>query len=48
MDITNKTIEELKVLAYDQMVVFEQTKANLSLISQEIEKKTKEIEDAKL
>lgn len=39
MDITTKTLEELKVMAYDQLVVLEQTQNNLKVINQEIAKR---------
>ena len=42
MDITKLTISELKALAYDQIVLLNQTQANLNAIQQEIAKREKE------
>ena len=39
IDLKTMTIEELKSLAYDQIVLLEQTKTNLNLIQQEIANK---------
>lgn len=39
MDITSKTTEELKALAYDQLLVLNQTQTNIKLIEQEIAKR---------
>lgn len=44
MDITKKTLDELKSLAYDQIVLLEQTKNNLSILNAEIEKRVKELD----
>lgn len=38
-DITKMNIQELKALAFDQITLLEQTKLNLQLIQQEINKK---------
>ena len=47
MDITKKSVEELKALAYDQMAMLEQTQANLQAINAEIARKTQEAEEVK-
>jgi len=39
MDITKLTIEQLKALGFDQMVLLQQTQNNLNLILAEIEKR---------
>lgn len=36
MDIKTQTLEQLKSLAYDQLVLFNQTQNNLKLLEQEI------------
>ena len=40
MDLTKATLTELKVLAYDQLAMQEQIRANLQAINAEIAKKT--------
>jgi hypothetical protein len=42
MDITTKTIDELKVIAYDLLVSLEQTQANLKIVNEQIQKKMNE------
>jgi len=42
MDITGKTVEELKVIAYDLMVLAEQTQQSLQTVSQAIVKQSEE------
>ena len=42
MDITKKTVEELKALAYDQMAIKQQAEMNLQALNEEIGKKIKE------
>ena len=39
MDITTLTIEQLKALGFDQMVLLQQTQNNLNMILAEIEKR---------
>ena len=39
------TLEALKALAYDQVLLLEQTQNNLRLINQEIAEKSKEIKE---
>jgi len=46
MDITTKTLEELKALAYDVLVVRDNATRNLQLIEAEIAKKTPKTEEA--
>ena len=41
MDITKKTVEQLKSLAYDQMAMKQQCEMNLQAINEEIGKKMK-------
>ena len=41
MELKDKTLEELKVLAYDQIVLLEQTQRNLQIINQAIAEKNK-------
>ena len=43
MDITNLTLEQLKALAYDQIMIIQQAQANLNLVNQQMEK-LKEVE----
>jgi len=45
MDITTLTIEQLKALAYDQILVLNQTQVNINMIQAEIVKRE---QDAKL
>ncbi len=40
MDITKKTLDELKSLAYDQMVELQRVQNNLQLLNNEILKKS--------
>jgi hypothetical protein len=42
MDITTLTIEQLKALAYDQILLLQQTQNNLNLIQAEIKKREEE------
>lgn len=42
MDLTSKTIDELKVIAYDLLANKEQTERNLQLVNQTIAKKYEE------
>ncbi len=42
MDITKLNLNELKVLAYDEMVKFEQSQNNLKIINEEIIKRNSE------
>ena len=44
INLEEKTVVELKGLAYDQMVALQQIQNNLNLINQQIEKKSKEPE----
>lgn len=44
MDLTSKTIDELKVIAYDLLASKEQTERNLQLVNQTIAKKYEEQE----
>ncbi len=39
MDITTMTLEQLKALAYDQIVLLQQTQNNLALLQAEIKKR---------
>ena len=39
MDISTLTIEQLKALAYDQIVLIQQSQNNLNLIQAEIQKR---------
>lgn len=39
MDLEKMTIEQLKALAYDQIVLIEQCQNNLRIINQEIQKR---------
>ncbi len=47
MDITNLSVVELKALAFDTLVVIENSQKNLQLINQEINKKINEPKDIK-
>ena len=47
MDITKKTVEQLKSLAYDQIAMKQQAEANLQALNEEIGKKMKEEEPKK-
>ena len=38
--IEDMTIDELKILAYDQLCILEQVKTNLALIKQEMDKRS--------
>ena len=40
MDLSKMTTEEIKAIGYDQAVLLEQTKLNLQLISQELQKRS--------
>ena len=42
MDITTKSVIELKALAYDQLKILEQTQINLRALNVEMEKREKE------
>ena len=42
MDLTKLTDEALKALGYDQVKLLNQTQTNLTLIEQELAKRTKE------
>ena len=42
MDLQSKTIDELKVIAYDLLASKEQTERNLALVNQTIAKKYEE------
>jgi hypothetical protein len=42
MDITKQTVEQLKSLAYDQMVELERIQTNLRILNTEIEKRKNE------
>jgi hypothetical protein len=42
IDISDKTIQELKALAYDEIVKLENAQSNLKLINELIAKKQKE------
>jgi hypothetical protein len=44
MDISKMTVEELKALAYDQIVLLNQTQTNLNILQAEIAKRAKEKE----
>jgi phosphoribosyl-ATP pyrophosphohydrolase len=39
MDISNMTIEELKALCYDQIVLLNQAQANINVIQAELQKR---------
>lgn len=43
INLEEKTVVELKALAYDQLNVLQQIQNNINLINQHIEKKTKEV-----
>jgi hypothetical protein len=47
MDINKMTLEELKVLAYDQLALLEQTKNNLQVINQKINERSESKPEAK-
>ncbi|MBT4088518.1 MAG: hypothetical protein HOE30_08510 [Deltaproteobacteria bacterium] len=47
MDITKKTVEELKVIAYDLGMNLAQTRQNLQIIEQEIAKRSEPKTDGK-
>jgi len=40
MDISTKTLDEMKTLAYDQIVLLNQTQTNLNILQQEIAKRS--------
>lgn len=42
MNLNEKTIDELKVIAYDLLVSLEQTQANLKIVNETIAKKLQE------
>lgn len=42
MDITTKTVVELKALAFDEIVKFESAQKNIQIINAEIAKRAKE------
>jgi len=41
MNLEELTIEQLKALAYDQIVLLNQTQANISILQAEIDKRLK-------
>ena len=50
MDLSKKTVEELKALAYDQLVQLQITQRNINLLDEAIAKKQaepKDVNDAK-
>lgn len=47
MDITQLTLEQLKALCYDQLVILNQTQANINVLQAEIQKREKEIQEIK-
>ena len=47
MDITKKSVDELKSLAYDQMVELQRIQQNLQLINNEIAKRAEVKEEKK-
>ena len=42
MDLTKKTVEELKAMAYDQLAAKGQAEQNLQILNQEIAKRVSE------
>lgn len=48
MDITKLTLEELKALAYDQIMLIQQSQNNLNLIQAEIERRKQNEKSADL
>lgn len=42
MDISTKTVDELKVIAYDLLASLEQTQMNLKIVNETISKKLSE------
>jgi hypothetical protein len=42
MDVTTMTIEQLKALAYDQIVIRENAERNLQILNNEIARRAKE------
>jgi len=47
MDITTKSVEELKALAYDLLVQLEQIQGNLRIVNNEIASRAKPKEEVK-
>ena len=47
MDISTKSVDELKVIAYDLIVTLERIQANLRIVNQELEKRTTKVEPPK-
>ena len=47
MDISKLTLQELKSLAYDQIILLNQTQANINLLQAEIDKRVKEAQEIK-
>lgn len=47
MDIKNLTIQELKSLAYDTLVLIQNSQANLGVINNEIALRQKEVKEVK-
>ena len=45
MDLKTMTVEQLKALAYDQIIILEQTQTNIRLINQEIAERAKTKEE---
>lgn len=42
MDLNKMSLDEIKSLAYDQILLLDQTKSNLNILNAEIEKRGKE------
>ena len=42
MELKDMTVEQLKALAYDQLVLLQQTQNNINIIQQEIQKRGEE------
>jgi hypothetical protein len=42
MDLTKLKIEQLKAMAYDQIVILEQTQRNIQVLNAEIQKRNTE------
>lgn len=47
MDISSKTLEQLKALAYDQMIELSRIQRNIGIIEQEIAKRNEPIKEQK-
>lgn len=39
-ELKDMSVEELKAMCYDQIVILEQTKNNITILQQEIQKRT--------